>query len=201
MQVESWATVTHCLGFTQLKDRLVIMRSVYPSPLLTLYPLRKRSMERTKEQCIEVIREACHKAVPALKELSFGCEVKFFLFGLVSMNLRYAGLSNSKSEKSVREDGRMVYWLTTQNTLIANDERGFEIIGHEPQLQHVLAAIKMEKGSREYAVNSSGEFIMSEDIYRYNYTPTLVYWNLSHGLYQQELPVLTFLAELLEKKN
>ncbi len=84
--------------------------------------------------------------VPEIMELKFGCRAIIRILGN-DLLFTYAGVSQSDHEKSVREDRKMVYWLSSKNTVVANDEATtFEIIGRPITFEDVVVAIKHHLG-------------------------------------------------------
>lgn len=153
-----------------------------------------------------------------LKKLEFGCEVKVVspkkyekyddvFKGLDFHKVFIQNLDRSSRNQIYRYDvgvgnmGYHTYWQASIKSDIWDEmiaDKKIEILGREPSLADVLRAIGTQMKTNLYAITTNGEFIKSEDIYRYNYTPTLVKYNLALPFSKQDEAVYDLLIDILK---
>ena len=88
------------------------------------------------------ILQAIREANPELMELSFGCEVKAWID------------DDEFVLRHINDDGIIIveceeYDIETIKELLGTEENIFEIIGHPPELRHLLRAIAKEPSDYE----------------------------------------------------
>lgn len=128
---------------------------------------------------------AIQKSCPELMELTFGCRV--------------ITDTPQKHKATILKEG---FLQNDYNDGIEIEhEKYFEILGHEPQLHHVLRAIlyTMRKNTEEvYSIAVDGVFeVRSRET---GIVEELAQWKLPLGLYGQEPATLDFLEQLLVSK-
>lgn len=147
----------------------------------------------TREQSINIVKEACVKANPEILELKQNCFVKDFLKGTLEILAKYEIEGETPVYDFVfRGEGEVS---------VARSPRGnWDILGRPIRLADVLLAIqKKDTLENPININTYGhlELCGEEQIVLSRTT-----WNLrADSLTDQSDQTLLFLAQLLEKKD
>lgn len=139
-----------------------------------------------KQTKLEDIRRVCIEANPSIKDLVFGCEIKFDnddeigIFIMKFLNTYYIAFQNH----------------AVPQTLHANEMPKFEIIGREIRLADVLSAIHKIKQFQAICVSEAGMFISLHEKNIYDVEGGQ--WNLlNDSLSSQSDETISFLWDLL----
>lgn len=135
---------------------------------------------------------AIHKACPELMELRYLCD---FINEKGEEDVIYHVTQNAPFWFEARTERSLGKYLDFSKT------GQFEILGHEPQLAHVLRTIEKTKNWPPIAITSHGLFLKKKEISASApYIVTGATWNLILGLYAQDTATLDFLEQLLVSK-
>lgn len=137
-----------------------------------------------KDQVLAKIRELC----PELMELSFGCEVlledmpDFKNYIGIYVGQKFDHETDKFINLCLHPNGNKVYPLDIK----------YKILGHEPQLQHVLSAIDNSINSWSFSIYANGVMKTTNSNIEVKYDLTKPFAEQSEEVYQ-------FLASVLIK--
>lgn len=163
----------------------------------------------TKSDKYNELRSRINKHCPELLELGWGCKVRYDFRGkMATYTVAYSGITH-RSIGGLKVDMNEYAWIvlsrfgkvdsgTTKKVKVS--ELG-KILGHPPQLQHVLRAVRVSLHSKmphRYGIDDLGRFIA---IFGYGVDEHCelrhIGYNLSLQLSEQEEIVLDFLLEII----
>lgn len=153
---------------------------------------------QTTQDKINEIRKACIAVNPSILDLEKGCKI-------YNKNLEQTFVTSYATD--IGEEGCINGYYDTERkngTWIWTRYLGdnFEIIGRDIRLADVIYAINKYKSSVGYAVDSCGDFMRSEDIYRNHWVDELVNWNLLKDSLDDQTPkTIDFIYSLLTNKS
>lgn len=115
------------------------------------------------------LADRIYELLPEKKELEFGCEITQIHFGKISSHVITTHCTSYAAES---------YWNTADGEKV-NDEDIVGVKGQPLHLADLLLAIQEANPLVNYAIDITGEMIISEGIYRHNYVSTLNNYDLS----------------------
>ena len=140
------------------------------------------------------ILQAIREANPELMELSFGCEVKAWI------------VDDEFVLQHINDDGIIIveceeYDIETIKELLGTEENIFEIIGHPPELRHLLRAIEKNNPPTPYFMSMTGRFYIRHE--SGNISSPLACFDLTKSLSDNlnNEEICAFLFDLLVKEE
>lgn len=137
------------------------------------------------------LTQKIQKAIPELMELREGCVLE----AKVEKGLYYKIVQIKLNIFQTCEIGNPITLILEKNEI----ESMFTIIGHEPQLNHVLKylEIKSEESGTHYAIDSEGYFLEKNALSFNLWSDTLHRWNLESNLLKdQPKPLIEWLDKI-----
>lgn len=132
-----------------------------------------------RQELINAIEKECHLANPSLLKLEFGQKVK------LEQNSNDGMIMGSAY-------GKWLYYNYDAQNCFIRDFSKDEILGKEPQLNHILKLLQSK-----IFIDSYGNIYMDIGMTGEHGRSVEATWNLDVGLFSQETPTLQFIYSLL----